>query len=220
MIIVLGAPKSGTSVMAGTLAAGGVTFPYTDVHKARKGTAGYMKWESDITWSYFLNVSKGDPFGHGKNWDTAMFQLVMKAMDLPPGETGWKVPQSLLYWARMREEFPSARYVGIFRHPKLVQAHLVSHGYLEPDPALTMWNTYAQALLDAHEALDFPLFEFSPGYDPQRVQRAMGLNAVGYSDFNSTKALSGGVSDNPLYHKLKARICQTDGASHTSSSAA
>lgn len=203
MLVVLGAPKSGTSVLASALIRGGVAFPYCERHPKRMDIAAYPKHECELLSGFFWKTLDGNSWQKGDELPIEPFRLLMRALELHGARVGWKVPQSTFYWAEMREAWPSIEYVGIFRHPKGVIDHLLHHNYTDEETARAAWDRYAEALLAAHDALRFPLFELNQDFSPERVQERLGLNICGDPTYRP-----GAVdmpSDNWRYHALRER---------------
>jgi hypothetical protein len=87
---------------------------------------------------------------------------------------GFKEPSSM-FFTELWEKFVQARYVGTFRHPGPVKAHIKRHWGKTTVQTDDLWMRYANRLLELHSEHRFPLVCFD---DEAELYRASLERAV------------------------------------------
>ena len=168
-VIVLGMHRSGTSLLAGSLEAAGLHLGDVN-HAAPFNRKGNKENESIRGFHNDLLAKNGaswdrPPKGQVR-WDRSDEERARSLVEpyvraaLP---SGFKDPRTLWLvegWLRL---LPSARIIGVFRHPSLVVRSLAARtGDLATgtDEALELWCAYNSELLRLHRKYRFPLVHF------------------------------------------------------------
>lgn len=163
-IVVLGMQRSGTSCLAGMLAALGAS-PPGPVVRNWENPRGYFEALSAIRLNEAVLAHSG---GHWLQapptvrWTDTQAQA--RDALLADAESLLKDPRSLLTLPFWCAGTPRARWVGIIRHPLAVANSLLAWRQLPLAEGLALWRAHNVALLEFHKAVDFPLLDFDlPG---------------------------------------------------------
>lgn len=170
-VIVLGMHRSGTSLLTGSLEAAGLHLGEVN-HVATFNRKGNKENESIRGFHNELLAKNGaswdrPPKGQVR-WDRSDEERARSLVEpylraaLP---WGFKDPRTLWMvegWLRL---LPSARIIGVFRHPSLVVRSLAARTgdlTIGTREALELWCAYNSELLRLHRKYRFPLVHFSP----------------------------------------------------------
>ena len=163
-IVVLGMQRSGTSCLAGMLAALGA-IPPGPVVRNWENPRGYFEALSAIRLNEEVLAHSG---GHwlqappAVRWTDAQAQA--RDALLADSQSLLKDPRSLLTLPFWRSGTPQARWVGIIRHPLAVAHSLLAWRQLPLAEGLALWRAHNEPLLEFHTAFEFPLLDFDlPG---------------------------------------------------------
>ena len=169
-VIVLGMHRSGTSLLTGSLEVAGLHLGDVN-HAATFNRKGNKENESIRSFHNELLVKNGaswdrPPKGQVR-WDRSDEERARSLVEphvraaLP---WGFKDPRTLWMvegWLRL---LPSARIIGVFRHPSLVVRSLAARTgdlTIGTREALDLWCAYNAELLRLHRKYQFPLVHFS-----------------------------------------------------------
>ncbi len=220
--MVLGMQRSGTSCVAGMLAALGAA-PPGPVVRNWENPRGYFEALSAIRLNEEVLAHSG---GHWLQapptvrWTDTQAQA--RDALLADAESLLKDPRSLLTLPFWRAGTPRARWVGIIRHPLAVAHSLLAWRQLPLAEGLALWRVHNAPLLEFHTAVDFPLLDFDlprPEFiatvataaqqlglpvEPDRLRTVYAQELVHHGG-------EGGVDDatQSLYARLRARCLQT-----------
>jgi hypothetical protein len=182
---VLGAHRSGTSWLAGSLQEKGLELGEVNT-AARYNEKGNR--ENERLWRIHEEILRAS----GGSWrqppedvrapEAAMGELraFVADMDARFGRWGFKDPRSVLVLGIWRQLVPSGiGRVGIYRHPAAVAASLIAR---EPDvmdekASARLWLAYNERLVQEHRRDPFPILRF----DVERDRLLRGLDAVARS---------------------------------------
>ena len=171
-VIVLGMHRSGTSLLTGSLEAAGLHLGDVN-HAAPFNRKGNKENESIRGFHDELLAKNGaswdrPPKGQVR-WDRSDEERARSLVEpyVRAGRPwGFKDPRTLWMvegWLRL---LPSARIVGVFRHPSLVARSLAARTgdlTIETREGLRLWCAYNAELLRLYRKYRFPLVHFNPG---------------------------------------------------------
>lgn len=185
-VLILGMHRSGTSMLAGTLAAAGLHLGAVLDTPFALNPTGLQEPEVLIRMHEHLLEANGgawhDPPARVV-WGPlhrAVRDLFIEARGGRP-LWGFKEPRTLLVAEGWLGALPGWTAVGIFRHPAEVAASLADRNGFTQAKGLALWAAYNRRLLALQRAHGFPLIEFSA--DPARMQAglARALSFLGLS---------------------------------------
>ena len=163
-IVVLGMQRSGTSCLAGMLAALGAT-PPGPVVRNWENPRGYFEALSAIRLNEEVLAHSGGHWLHAPpavRWTTAQAQA--RDVLLADRNALLKDPRSLLTLPFWQSGTPQPRWIGIIRHPLAVAHSLLAWRQMPLAEGLALWRAHNVPLLEFHAACDFPLLDFElPG---------------------------------------------------------
>jgi hypothetical protein len=182
---ILGAHRSGTSWLAGSLEEKGLELGEVNT-AARYNQKGNR--ESERLWHIheeMLRFSGGswrNPPAHVTPSETALGELrdYIAEMNARYERWGFKDPRSLLVLDIWRELVPEGLgRVGIYRHPVAVADSLVARepDAMDAEASAQLWLAYNERLVREHQRDPFPILRFD--VEPDRLLR--GLDAVARS---------------------------------------
>lgn len=167
--MVLGMHRSGTSCLAGVLAASGVSFGDT-IRGNRHNRRGYFEQRGIVEMNEAALVSAGGSWGNPPvktevhpAWRLEIRKKGQSLMEA--GVRGVKDPRILLLlddWMAALDE-PIA-ILATFRHPLAVAASLARRNSMPLDASLKLWSAYNSRLIEAHQKFCFPLIAFDLRY--------------------------------------------------------
>jgi hypothetical protein len=169
-VFVLGMHRSGTSLLTGTLQAAGLHLGKVNEsarhnHKGNKEQGDFRRLNDGLLAS--AGGSWRDPPVGQVVWSEALIargRALVARYEAGPRPWGFKDPRAVFTiegWERLA---PTARRVGVFRHPSLVAASLASRPgalWVAPNIGLELWWRYNSELLRQWTTAPFPLAEFS-----------------------------------------------------------
>jgi hypothetical protein len=177
-VLILGMHRSGTSMLAGTLAAAGVELGRVLDAPFPLNPTGLQEPEA-LIWMHenLLEANGGawhDPPARvvWGRLHRAVRDLFIEARGTRP-LWGFKEPRTLLVAEGWTAVLPDWTAVGIFRHPAEVAASLADRNGFAPEKGFALWAAYNRRLLALQRAHGFPLIEFSA--DPARMQAGLDL---------------------------------------------
>lgn len=175
-VMVLGMHRSGTSMLAGTLAAAGVRLGRVLEAPFALNPTGLREPEVLIHLHEDLLHANGgawhDP-PEGVTWGAlhrSVRDLFIEAR-ARPGLWGFKEPRTLLLAEGWIEALADWTAVGIFRHPAAVAASLAHRNGFDHARGVRLWTAYNRRLLALQRAHGFPLLEFEA--DPLRMRAGL-----------------------------------------------
>ncbi len=218
-VIVLGMHRSGTSLLLGSLEAGGLYLGDVN-HQAPFNKKGNKENEAIRELNDALLTKAGaswrDPPSGQVKWDHKS-ERQGKALIFPYLEAarpwGFKDPRTMWTvegWLRL---VPGARPIAIFRHPSLVIRSLAArHGSLtvERDDGLRLWCAYNTELVLLHEKLRFPVLHWRP----EAFHRTIVAPLTAFARSIGLAGSLDGFFDKELIHQTVPEPIPTVEASH------
>lgn len=197
-VLVLGMHRSGTSMLAGTLAAGGVHLGRVLETPFALNPTGLREPEA------LIHMHEDLLRANGGAWDAPPAQVDWSKLHLAvrdlfieararAGLWGFKDPRTLLVAEGWIAALADWTAVGIFRHPAAVAASLAHRNGFAPDKGLALWAAYNRRLLALQHAHGFPLLEFRADGCGMRADLAAALGRLG-----GDRAAAGQVLDAAL----------------------
>lgn len=165
-VLILGMHRSGTSCLAGSLQALGLTLG--QVHEWNPyNLKGNREHPSIMNLNDAVLAHSGGAWdqppdqpcwtqAHARERDAILGELERGG----PGAWGFKDPRTLLLLPFWLEALDRPSFVGTFRHPARVANSLRARGQMPIEVGLALWLTYNQRLLDLYARSPFPLISF------------------------------------------------------------
>jgi hypothetical protein len=175
-VMILGMHRSGTSMLAGTLAAAGVHLGRVLDAPFPLNPTGLQEPEALVWMHEHLLAANGGAWHEPPArvvWDRlhrAVRDLFVESRAGRP-LWGFKEPRTLLVAEGWIAALPDWTAVGIFRHPVEVAASLADRNGFAPDKGFALWCAYNRRLLALQRAHGFALIEFSA--DPARMRAGL-----------------------------------------------
>lgn len=214
-VLVLGMHRSGTSCLAGSLEEAGLYLGQVNTaapHNARgnRESRAIMDLQDDLLRA------------NGGNWDAPPREVIWAAehrarrdaiISTYPTDRVWgfKDPRTLLTLSGWLEVFPSARFVGTFRHPLAVAASLHARNGIPLEKSLELWEIHNRLLLDYQRQFGFSLISFdgSPTHYDQRLRSIVAslqlhIPSAGFSFFETTLRKNSAPEKASLLHRILA----------------
>jgi len=165
--IVLGMHRSGTSALAGTLMEAGVHLGRVLDKSITRNPKGLQEPPA------ILYMQEDLLKANGGSWNEPPAQVEWFPMHAAVRDLfiesrqdvacwGFKDPRTLLTLDGWLKVLPSARPLGIFRHPMAVARSLESRNGFPIEKGLAIWHAYNSRLLDWQERRGFPLVQCLP----------------------------------------------------------
>lgn len=179
--IVLGMHFSGTSCLAEALIRAGVDFGKN--LRVQRGPTAYPTYEDERIMRLHIGAMLWDEPKLFVPTDAARAERDRIVASYEGRDFGFKEPNTLFFTRLWNEtSWPNkpaydVRYVGTFRHPGSVAAHIAQRLGRTLTPADTLWCQYAKRLLELHDRHKFPLVCFD---DNEADYRAALTRAVEY----------------------------------------
>lgn len=184
-VLILGMHRSGTSCLAGSLQALGLTLGR--VHewnphnlKGNREHPGIMNL-NDAVLAHSGGAWDQPPEhpswtqAHARERDALLAELERGG----GGAWGFKDPRTLLLLPFWLEALDRPSFVGTFRHPARVANSLRARGRMPVEAGLALWLTYNQRLLDLYALSPFPLISFDLAEDEYAAAIAGVAQALG-----------------------------------------
>jgi hypothetical protein len=163
---ILGMHRSGTSCLAGSLQQRGLylgsVFEWSPYNlKGNRENADIMQLNESV-----LNASDGSwdrpPATLTWNGEQAAQRDAIIDVGTQAGTTNWgfKDPRTLLTFAFWQDAGVEMKFVGTFRHPRLVARSLEARSGLPLEDGFSLWKRYNELLLMYQHEYGFPLVSF------------------------------------------------------------
>jgi len=164
-VIVLGMHRSGTSMLTGCLEEAGLYLgeiseqEFESNKQGQKEQIFLMELHEAVLQSNGGSWSNPPHTAKWKYFHNKTRQHYIETMEKHP-VWGFKDPRVLFLLDKWLEDLPSAKMIGIFRHPLLVADSLYRRNNLSYNHSLDLWLKYNRKLWEYKQSHNLPLIEF------------------------------------------------------------
>lgn len=175
-VCILGMHRSGTSCLAGALAASGLDLGDSNRQGSAHNARGNHENHAIVIFHETVLKANGGAWNAPPEpviWQDRHRERALAFVSAWPADrpTGFKDPRTLLHlehWLALGIPF---RLIGIFRHPLACALSLQSRDGLPLEQGLSLWEHYNRKLLAAWQQAPFPLLNFDWAED--RLKQAL-----------------------------------------------
>jgi len=200
-ILVLGAPRTGTSCVAGMLAAAGARVPGPMVRNW-DNAKGHFEAAAAVRLSdRVLSLSGGSwmQAPSSVRWDAEAEterDRLMQPVDGAP--TLLKDPRMLLCWSFWSDAAPPHRLIGTVRHPLAAARSMSAWRRMPLDDGLSLWLAHCRVLLELARTGRVPLIDLDA--EPMAFLERMSSLTVGLADGLQIAAMAAHYDPKELHH--------------------